>query len=388
VGDTNGTLMHDPNALSGGNLISTSFRKNQGNNRIIRGVLDENNSTVRYIFELFSEIGVEKEYQHLLMTWMICSTIPIFPYQLLELTSDNHGALFVLQSWIKGIMDAQNKLVCPLPKTTKELHDLTVSHHLLNFSCIRSLSASLQHDMLSLLDGVRVEYFAQQSRPTIFDAKRPIMIGSSESLIDLPELIDRTISISLEHINYIGFRPKEARLLPDKFLQMREAVITKFNQEGIIFPYDPFDAFIATGVVLMKIAKNESVNEWVDTINKVLMERQLSALKSNPIAESLYHWAQNNPSVTLTKTVNDWMNDLKEYNSGVDELYPTTARKTGDMMSKSIPLLEPFGIRILVHDKTGGTYQREVSSPEALKIVQLTLEDVQRVANRFFFITP
>jgi hypothetical protein len=242
--------------------------------------------------------------------------------------------------------------------------------------------------MLSLLDGVRVEYFAQQSRPTIFDAKRPIMIGSSESLIDLPELIDRTISISLEHINYIGFRPKEARLLPDKFLQMREAVITKFNQEGIIFPYDPFDAFIATGVVLMKIAKNESVNEWVDTINKVLMERQLSALKSNPIAESLYHWAQNNPSVTLTKTVNDWMNDLKEYNSGVDELYPTTARKAGDMMSKSIPLLEPFGIRILVHDKTGGTYQREVSSPEALKIVQLTLEDVQRVANRFFFITP
>ena len=238
--------------------------------------------------------------------------------------------------------------------------------------------------MLSLLDGVRIEYSSPEGSTAIFDVKRPIMIGSSELLIDLTELVDRSITIPLHGINRLEYNKSFAKPLPRHFLMVRQTLINKINEENIFFPYAPFDAIIATGVALTKIVVGGSTAEWVDTINRILIDRQLSLLNDNLIAYALYRWAQENPKVTLTKSVNDWMSFLKEYVDGNIDLYPTTARKVGDLMTKSIPLLEPLGFHFISHDKTGGTYQREVSSPESLKLEQLTVENAEEIANRFF----
>ncbi len=154
--------------------------------------------------EFWEYVNVPDAHQRVLvLSWMVAALRPSGPYPLLAVNGEQGSAKSTLTRMVRGLIDP-NK--APLRRPPQKEHDLMITAQnqwALALDNLSGLPGWLSDALCCLATGggLAVRELYTDDAEKIFDARRPVILNGIEDLNARPDLLDRTISLTLPRID-------------------------------------------------------------------------------------------------------------------------------------------------------------------------------------------
>ena len=163
---------------------------------------DKNHAIADICDELIEYLNIRRDDIELIVVWLIDALRPDTAYPVLELTGEQGSAKSTTQSNLHDCIDPNEVNLRTAPLKTEDIYVGAVNNHINSYNNISYLSAALQDAFCSLSTGggyaSRTLYTNLDE--TTGDIKRPVIFNGISSVITAPDLLDRTIQLSLPPI--------------------------------------------------------------------------------------------------------------------------------------------------------------------------------------------
>jgi hypothetical protein len=154
------------------------------------------------INELWSFINIPKQYQCLVLAWMLECLRPDTHFPILILTGSQGSAKSTTQEILRKLIDPSKSNLRSAPKKSEDMLVAAANNWLVSFNNLSHLTKAQQDDLCSLSTGggfaTRKLYTTAEEE--VFDIKRPVILNGINDLVTAQDLIDRCICIDLLQI--------------------------------------------------------------------------------------------------------------------------------------------------------------------------------------------
>ena len=139
----------------------------------------------------------------LLCSYLVASLRPGRPFPLLNINGEQGSAKSTLCRMVREVVDPNHAPLRRPPRDERDLMIAATNGWLVAFDNLSGLSASLS-DCLCVLatgGGFGTRELFSDDQEKLFDAMRPVMINGIDDLATRPDLLDRSINLTLEQIS-------------------------------------------------------------------------------------------------------------------------------------------------------------------------------------------
>jgi hypothetical protein len=210
------------------------------------------------IDELRSLVNLPDEDQWILyICWLIAAFRPDRPMPILAVSGEQGSCKSTLCRIARGLVDPNEALLRRLPKDERDLGVAGANNWLLGFDNVSGIPAQISDALCCIATGGgfggRTLYTDDEQ--TIINVLRPVLLNGIEDIAERPDLIDRTIALTLPAIEDDGTALFESNAIM-RFL------CNKHAPGSPMYPADP--------------ASRGVVDQWLDWRNNVFVPPFLS----------------------------------------------------------------------------------------------------------------
>ena len=138
----------------------------------------------------------------LVMAWLLAALRHGGPYPLLAVSGEQGSAKTVFSKMLRGLIDPNAAPVRTGPREERDLFIAASNGHLLAFDNLSDLPPWMSDALCRIASGgsFAVRQLYTDRDEVLFQAARPIILNGIEDVITRPDLADRTIFLSLPHL--------------------------------------------------------------------------------------------------------------------------------------------------------------------------------------------
>jgi hypothetical protein len=138
----------------------------------------------------------------LVVAWLMAALRNCGPYPVLTLAGEQGSAKSTLSKLLRSLIDPNAAPLRALPREDRDLFIAATNAHVLVFDNVSGLPFWISDTLCRLATGggfsVRQLYTDQDE--ILFDAQRPIILNGIEDIVSRPDLLDRSLRITLDPI--------------------------------------------------------------------------------------------------------------------------------------------------------------------------------------------
>ncbi len=149
--------------------------------------------------ELWALVNVPEGERLLVLAWILESLRAGTPYPLLELTGEQGAAKSTAQRIFRGFVDPSEVALRGRPKTVEDIFVAASNSHLLSYENLSALSND-QSDALCTVctgGGYSARQLFTNGEESVLKAHAPVVLNGISPVVLRPDLLDRTVSVSL-----------------------------------------------------------------------------------------------------------------------------------------------------------------------------------------------
>jgi len=338
---------------------------------------------------------------HLILSWIVNACRPACPFPVLVLLGEQGSAKSTASEFIRALVDPN---ICPIRSIQHEERDLMVSakaNWMLVYDNLSGLSHSLSDALcrLSTGGGLSVRELYTDAEEVIFNAMRPIILNGITDIVTRPDLLDRSLIITLEPIPEAERQTKAE--LQAKFTEAAPAIFGGLldalcvglrNLNSVNLPLLPRMADFAQFAVATETGLGYEPGSFMKTYAANQREAVESGLEVDPLAQAIRELVDGEE---FEGTMGELLERLEAMSGVIDSIkrstfWPKTPHKLRASLKRIKPLLEKTGIKIdflgkkhhgrsfiRVTRKTGET--KSPKSPKSPNTLEATdfIEDVE-----------
>lgn len=153
--------------------------------------------------EIFKFVRIQSDdYKMLLTVWMLASLMTTGPYPVLVFQGLQGAAKSTAARIIRALIDPSSVPLSTMSKTDREMMIAAKNSWLLVFDNLRTLKPEISDLLCRIATGIgfRTRKLYSDTTETIINACRPVIATAIHSLVTEPDLLDRSLIITLEAI--------------------------------------------------------------------------------------------------------------------------------------------------------------------------------------------
>lgn len=311
------------------------------------------------LLHLINQIGIPDKLG-LITLALLVHTLIGKKHLLIEITGNNEAHGLTVFKTIKALIDDTLEPSKPLPKKIEEVKRYGFNEYLISFvlHTDKKMNEDVQAGIIELINGTAVTAAQPKAKyPTLCRLKRPVLIKAPESVISLPGLYQRTISLHLpENCAFVPSANIDHALIDNARIELlrltqlvSHTVYPSFCQSQSpytvdITGFDNMHDFIRLGCEISYLihgTPQKFVDEFTDWSNQNAFLR----LDNNDSAYLVYLWAKDHAGASVTQSLKEWLNEIDHYaqGEGVDlEIF--SPRKFGADLKSAHSLLQKLGV--------------------------------------------
>ncbi|HPB62002.1 MAG TPA: hypothetical protein PLA21_06560 [Rectinema sp.] len=288
----------------------------------------------------------------LIKAWLLSLLMPVGPYPLLIFNGEQGTAKSYNQKVLKAIIDPAVLPIRRPPKTQEDLMIAANNNWIVSFDNLSKISCDLSDDLCNISTGGGIAKRALYSDgdESIITVCRPIMLNGITDFVTRPDLLDRSIVVTLPRID-------------DKHRQAEDILLAKFKELhpsilGSILDMAVIAMRESSSIKLEKPGRMAGFLAWAvaglqDTTFLHLhasarTEAAASALEGDPLITQLKIFAQalKEPWIGSTSSLLQILNDQANYGRYPPRGWPTAANQLSNQLRRLAPILRSDGIDI------------------------------------------
>ncbi|QSR36643.1 hypothetical protein CFI10_16970 [Marinobacterium iners] len=312
---------------------------------------------------LFRGYSVPESEYLILITWMVSTLVYGSNVFLLELIDSDDERIHKLQRDLKNLIDFCGTSFIPeVPSKRKGLEKLALDHYVMSFSPVDNLTASMQKNLLDLLNGYTVDAELKPKRHSysVF-IQRPVLLSADESVITHGPLLNRSITL---YLSRLGEPTGVDMSVPfdtyfSAWLQLTVCVkhhVHGFLKEHINDHTSPMEIFREVGLQVCKCL-NKDENLFLNELAYQVAARQELSQSESPAAQALIAYLDHNSLCEQSMPVSDWLDALEPFRPKrvLISNWPANARALGAALKKAKSVLAASNIECF--GKKRGSYR-------------------------------
>ena len=321
---------------------------------------------------LWKHVNVPEALRPLLLAFILESWRPDTAYIVLAITGGQGSAKSSTHTRIRQLSDPNEVPLRSAPKTVQDVYVSAANNHQASFENMSNLPNALQDALctLSTGGGFASRKLYSDDDESVIEVKRPIIINSITTVVTRPDLIDRTVSLSLPKIE--DEDKKRDSQLDEEFERDAPAIIA-----GLL------DLFVETlkilpSVLIEKPPRMIDFSYLGEAMNQALgrADGDFNLLYRNNRSESLASSLDSSPAALavqdmMNKRRYPWEGTVGELKALLDhnhrqegEGWPKSPRGLSDTLRRMSPALAELGLNIefLGHQRTGSKVRLSFSN--------------------------
>ncbi|MCL5424263.1 MAG: hypothetical protein M1154_01210 [Gammaproteobacteria bacterium] len=319
-------------------------------------------------------IGLPKDRELLIYTYLVLCLMPDRQQLALELTGEHGSQMSKLQRLIKNLVDPVIKETAlrDTPKTIKEADRYAWRHHVISLEDIEGpLGAVVQRRVVEYLRGTQLEWKAVgcHEDTSTLTVSRPCILSSSEPVVTHDALSEHTLSLEMPYVSNVqqgmpGNRANKRLDLTERqqapifnaLLLLLGKVHAKLHQVSIQREVPtPWLDFCEIGVIVSIALTKSDKGFWLQ-YEAYRKERLSEITEEEPVAQAIVKYIEiNSIKETTEKSAGAWLAILEKYKPawGSESKWPREPRGLGAAFKRAAPLLEAQGITCYSNGKRG-----------------------------------
>jgi len=308
------------------------------------------------IEELRPFLNAEDEENWILMVaWLIGALHPAGPYPLLVLQGERGSRKSSTARFLRSLVDPSS---VPIRAEPREERDLMISAHNGWVIAMDNLSGTKHwiSDALCRLStggGFSVRRLHSDDQEMLFQAKRPMILNGIDDMTTQPDLLDRSLVLSLSQMKakYIQeevLRPAFEEAMPRVLGALLDAVsIGLRRQHQVQIPDMPRMADFASWVVACSPGLPFTAAKFLKTYGTNRIEALDTTIESSPVAKAVLGLVTSTP---------EWQGTSTELLSALEKhvpdrrralaSWPKEERYLGNILRRIVPVLRQAGVEI------------------------------------------
>ena len=281
----------------------------------------------------------------LIKAWLLSLLMPVGPYPLLIFNGEQGTAKSYNQKVLKAILDPSILPIRRPPKTQEDLMIAANNSWITSFDNLSKIGCDLSDDLCNISTGGGISKRALYSDTdeTIIQVCRPIMLNGITDFVTRPDLLDRSIIVTLQRIDdqhrqaedILLARFKELHpsilgaLLDMAVIAMRESPSVRLEKPGRMA------GFLAWAVAGLQDSTFLNLHASART------EAAASALEGDPLISQLKTFAQalKEPWIGSATELLQALNDQANYGKYPPKGWPTIPSKLSNALRRLAPVL-------------------------------------------------
>jgi shikimate kinase len=312
--------------------------------------------------DLFQLTNIPKEDELLVLAWVLECFRPDTPYPVLEQVGEQGSAKSTTQKVLRRLIDSNEVMLRARPKTIEDIYVAAANGHLVSYENLSGLSADMSDALcvISTGGGYSGRTLYTNKEETILKAHNPIVINGINRVITRPDLLDRTITVSLplieRRIDELDHQKKMDRLVPSIFGGLLDLFAGTLRRLPLV-ELDPkktprMSDFTRLGEAMSQELGNKS-GHFLEKYIEVRREAVSSAIDASAVGRSIMSFIESDnyhigTVGALLVRLNNFQKEL-----GIDsgDSWPRTPRKLGEELRRLAPALRQINIDCSVDQK-------------------------------------
>ncbi|SFR52616.1 hypothetical protein [Thiomicrospira sp. ALE5] len=319
------------------------------------------------LLQLINQIGVPDKLGMITLASLVHTLIGK-QHLLVEITGNNEAHGLTVFKTIKALIDDTLEPSKPLPKKLEQVMRYGFNEYLISFvlHTYKKMNEDVQAGIIEFLDGTAIVAAQPKAKySTLCRLKRPMLIKAPESVITLPALYQRTVSLHLpENCVFVPSAHIDLALIDNARIELlrltqlvSHTIYPSFCQSQVpytvdIYGFDNMQGFIRLGCEISYLihgTPQKFVDEFIEWSNQNAFLR----LDNNDSAYLVYLWAKDHPGVSVTQSLKEWLNELDYYAQGEGvSLEILSPRKFGADLKQAHSLLQDLGVKCVSHGRS------------------------------------
>ena len=251
-------------------------------------------------------LNVRDEDFVLVVAYLVAALRPRGPYPVLALAGEQGTTKSTLPAFVRALIDPNAATLRALPREDRDLFISASNAHLLTFDNVSGLPTWISDTLCRLATGggFATRQLYTDDAEMLFDAMRPILLNGVADVATRPDLVDRSIMLTLEMIDENKRRSEEE--LWAAFNKERPALL------GVLLDVAAHGLSRLDHVKLKRMPRMADFFQWITACETALWPegtfaaayernaewRRPSPPPSTPIS-SLVRWSHSWPTGTL-----------------------------------------------------------------------------------------
>jgi hypothetical protein len=288
----------------------------------------------------------------LIKAWLLSLLMPTGPYPLLIFNGEQGTAKSYNQKVLKAIIDPAVLPIRRPPKTQEDLMIAANNNWIVSFDNLSKISGDLSDDLCNISTGggiAKRELFSDTNE-TIIQVCRPIMLNGITDFVERPDLLDRSIIVTLPRID-------------DQHRQAEDILLAKFHELhpsilGALLDMAAVAMRESPSIKLEKPGRMAGFLAWavaglqdrtfLSLYASARTEAAASALEGDPLITQLKTFAQalKEPWIGSATELLQALNDQANYGKYPPKGWPTIPSKLSNALRRIAPILRSDHITI------------------------------------------
>lgn len=329
---------------------------------------------IKDLKEIESYIGLPKDRELLIYTYLVLCLMPDRQQLALELTGEHGSQMSRLQRLIKNLVDPVIKetVIRNIPKSVKEADRYAWRHHVINLEDIEGpLGSVVQRRVVEYLRGTPLEWkkVGCHEDTSTLTISRSFILSSSEPIVTHDALSDLTLSLEMPSCfdaqkQSPPFVTSKQQKITDRLqapifnalLTLLGKVHAQAHQVRIEREVPaPWRDFCRIGVIVSIALTKSDKSFWLQ-YEAYRKERLCEITEEEPVAQAIVDYISKNDIKEATeKPVKAWFATLAKHQPiwASESKWPREPRGLGSALKRVAPLLEAQRITCYSNGKRG-----------------------------------
>lgn len=297
----------------------------------------------------------------LIVGWLLMTFHPTGPYPILALAGEQGSAKSTTSRFLRALVDPNRAMLRRPPRNEHDVMIAARNGWVISIDNLSALSPSISDCLCSLATGggYATRQLYSDDDEKLFSGARPILINGIEDIIARPDLLDRSVQITLPQIDDAD-RRDEAKLLPQFeearpyiFAALLDAVAQAIgNVQTVTLDTMPRMADFARWVTAAEPALGWKPGQFLAAYMGNRADANNLAIEASPVGPALQSLMDHRPS--WDGTAGELLTDLE---AAVDEKttkrgdWPANPRALGGRLRRLAPNLRATGISVEFTDQ-------------------------------------
>jgi hypothetical protein len=147
-------------------------------------------------------LNVDRDGFVLIVAWLLAALRPNGPYPILNFVGEQGAAKSSVTELVRALVDPNTAMLRALPREDRDLFIAATNAHVQTFDNISTIPNWISDTLCRLATGggFATRQLFTDDAEMLFDAMRPVILNGIEDVATRPDLVDRTLMMSLRNI--------------------------------------------------------------------------------------------------------------------------------------------------------------------------------------------